>query len=445
MSITTLPSGRFRLQIRRRHLHVDEIHDRRDQALKALERYLNKAIAPKSKGPTLQQVWELYQESLAFLNKKETTRRSEATHIKPALERLGARALGAIQPDDVEALIKARLKAKKAPDTIRNEVAVLSVVFTYAIGKQLVVRNPCIGIKRPPLERVLRRMAPTDEGALMQLLTHPKLRYRSVARLCLLVRETGARPGEWAATRWTDIDLGARKVTFSNTKYKGMPRTIPLTQSTMGLLGAQLEDIAVHHLDQFGDSEFVFPTLGRDGSVVQLAYSGTVRDMKRTKLLPQRFRPHSGRHEFVSKLVEDSDLDDSRIMALVGHHSPASMQIYAHARNVRLRPQLEALESGRRVERARSLSSAIGLPPEVVASYLKHRRAKDGVDDAGDELLFTESALNAVNRAANKLGKTEAERLATLLKFRVDMARKVSGGEPTAKRAPKSVKTKARR
>lgn len=441
MSISRLPSGRYRLQIRRHGLRVDEVHNRREQAQKAFERYHNKVVAVRPRGPTLHHVWDLYGESLEFLNKKPSTRRSEQTHIKPALAALGTRSVGAIQPDDVEKLIKRQLQAKRAADTIRNEVAVLSTVFAYGVKKQLIARNPCTGVARPPLEKKLRRMASTDEGALMHLLTHPKLRYRSTARLCLLVRETGARPGEWVATRWFDLDLAQQKLTFPNTKYKGMPRTIPLTTAAMSLLTAQLEDVALRHFDQFGATEFVFPTIGRSGAVVPLAYSGTVRDIKKDKLLPVHFRPHSGRHEYISKLVEDSDLDDSRIMTLVGHHSPASMQIYAHARSVRLRPQLEALEPGRRAERARSLSTAVGLPPELVISYLKQRRETEGGDDPGNELLFSEEAIGELDQAANKLGRTDAERMANLLKIRIAMARK-AGGARTKQAAPK---TRARR
>src|ERR1035437_10208457 len=105
-----------------------------------------------------------------------------------------------------------------------------------------------------------------------------------------------------------------------------------------------------------------------------LSFHARVRDMKEDGLLKKHVRAHSGRHEYISKLVEDSDIDDSRIMALVGHHSPTSMQIYAYARNVRFRGQLEALEPARRGERAKSFSEAAGLPKEVIDAYLANRR-----------------------------------------------------------------------
>jgi len=49
-------------------------------------------------------------------------------------------------------------------------------------------------------------------------------------------------------------------------------------------------------------------------------------------------------------------------MSIVGHHSPASMQIYTHARNARFLPQLEALESGRRDQRVNELARAWCTP-----------------------------------------------------------------------------------
>jgi integrase len=439
MTIIELPTGRFRLQIRRKNLSVDKVYATEAAAKKASKDHLKKKGSQTKAGPTLDAVWELYQASLGFKQKKAATQRSELTHIKEALRRFGERPVAAISPMDIEAMIIGELGKKKAADTIRNAVAALSAVLRFCVDRQIIARNPCIGVPRPKVEKKLRRMAPGDEGSLMAILNHPKLRYRSAARLCLLVRETGARPGEWAVTRWQDIDLDAQKVTFPNTKYKSMPRTIPLTNAAVGLLGTQLEDITLKNFDLFGDTEFVFPTIDKNGEPAPLRYSGTVRDMKEDGLLKKHVRAHSGRHEYISKLVEDSDIDDSRIMALVGHHSPTSMQIYAHARNVRFRGQLEALEPARRGERAKSFSEAAGLPKEVIDAYLANRRkleTEDQLTDTGDELLFTGAAIKDLKRAAKKLGSTESERMQTLLRIRTSMAKKrnAEGGPKTVPR-----------
>ena len=74
--------------------------------------------------------------------------------------------------------------------------------------------------------------------------------FRAAARLCLLVRETGARPGEWANAQWSNLDLARRRITFTNTKYKNQPRTIPLTEAALTLLSEQLEDVAIRNIDE---------------------------------------------------------------------------------------------------------------------------------------------------------------------------------------------------
>lgn len=430
MGIKQLPSGRHRLQIRRATLQIDETYDTLEEAQAAQTKYLGQDTAikkAKSGELTVTQAWFMYLDSRDFLEKKPNTRRAEETHIKPLFAALGERPVKSLTAEDVDAYIVAQTKAGKAPDTIRNAVAALSSILNFSRKRNIVAANVTIGVKRPSAPPVVKRMPSGHQGALMKVLAHPKYRYRAVARLALLVRETGARPGEWVAAQWDDLDMRNQKVVFKNTKYKRMPRTVPLTAAAMALLTAQLEDITIAHFEQFGASEWIFPTTGRDGELAQLQYTGTMRDMKKDSLIPKSLRAHNGRHEFISSLVESSDLDDSRIMSLVGHHSPASMQIYTHARNVRFLPQLEALEEGRRQERAAELATALGVPIELVNSYLRHMREGelDGVpSDDGNELLYDAESVNKLAKAAERLGNTEGERLQTLLKIREKAQRK---------------------
>lgn len=431
MGIKQLPSGRFRLQVRRESLKVDEVFDTRKEAEESLKRHTGgtsgAAAAKKTRGITVDDAWALYIDTRAYLEKKPNTRHSEETHVKSVLKLLGSKPIKALTADDVDAFIVKQTKAGKAPDTIRNAVASLSAILNYCRDKKIVPANVTLGVKRPASERTVKRMPAGHQGALMKVLAHPKYRYRAIARLALLVRETGARPGEWVAVQWDDIHLDQQRVIFKNTKYKRMPRTVPLTLAAMALLTAQLEDITINLFDKFGASEWVFPTLSRDGEITPIPYSGAIRDMKKDELLPKGLRTHNGRHEFISSLVESSDLDDSRIMALVGHHSPTSMQLYTHARNVRFLPQLEALEEGRRKERANELAKALGVPMALIDSYLVHARSAeqaDALDDAGDELLYQAESVQKISTAATRLGSTESERMRTLLEIRSRSAKK---------------------
>lgn len=425
MGIRQLPSGRYRLQIRRSDLQVDEVYDTRDDAQAALQRHTGPAAPGKrsrrSTGLSLDDAWTAYRESRAFLEKKPKTQRSEDTHVKPVLVRLGTRPVKSLTADDVDALIVAQTRAGKKPDTVRNAVASLSAVLNYCRTKAIVTSNVTIGVKRPSAPPVVKRMPPGHQGALMKVLNHPKYRYRAVARLALLVRETGARPGEWATARWDGVHLDKQRVIFEDTKYKRQPRTVPITQASMALLTAQLEDITLNHFDTLSASEWVFPVIGRDGELHPIAYTGTLRDMKKDALLPKGLRAHNGRHEFISSLVESSDLDDARIMSLVGHHSPASMQIYTHARNVRFLPQLEALEQSRRKERTQELSKALGVPVSMVEAYLEHKRGEEeamSLEDSGGELLYEAETVEKLSSVAQRLGNSEGERMRKLMEIR---------------------------
>ena len=249
----------------------------------------------------------------------------------------------------------------------------------------------------------------------MALLRSNNMRFRFAARLCLLVRETGARPGEWRNARSDDVDTAKDTVTFRNTKYRGQPRTVPLTATASALLAEQRYEVTVKYLDEFGGTDLLFPAIGLDGEVCPMYYTGALRDAKKLGLLPKRIRAHNGRHEFISTLVESSDLDDSRIMALVGHHSPASMEVYKHVRNIQFRPQIESIEPARRVERARAIASALGLLPDMVFTLLVEERNAQkaaGFPDPGNELLYTDGFMNQLVALAESFGKTPSERLA---------------------------------
>jgi integrase len=445
MGIRQLPSGRFRLQIRRAGLSVDEVFDSKDAAAAAMSKYLRPdpsgKRSRKTTAITLDEAWETYRDSRAFLEKRPNTQRAEDTHIKPVLLRLGTRPVKSLTADDIDQLITQEKRAGKAPDTIRNAVAALSSILNFCRSKSIVPSNVTIGVKRPSTKPTVKRMPEGHQGALMAALTHPKYRYRAVARLALLVRETGARPGEWANARWDWVHMDKRRIVFEETKYKSQPRTVPLTLAAEALLAAQLEDILINHSETMSASEWVFPTIGRDGEPRPIAYTGTLRDMKKDDLLPKGLRAHSGRHEFISSLVESSDLDDSRIMSLVGHHSPASMQIYTHARNARFLPQLEALEPARRKERAEELSKALGVPAKLADSLLVHLRNEEqraGLDDSGGELLYEAETVHKLARMAERLGGDEGERMRTLMEIQRKVARRRGGGEKTATASPSS-------
>lgn len=428
MSVIQLPSGSWRVQIRRKNLKVDQRFDTEKEAREAEEKYV-KTSKGKEGVPTLLAAWALYAESPAYLQKRERTQGTESSRIKRSLQTLGDQCVADITSLHVEHYISSRLKEKPKPssDAIRLEVAALSALMNFCRERAYIAVNPCLGVKRPAAAIVPRRMSADEEGALIALLRHSNFRFRAAARLCLLVRETGARPGEWRHTTWPDVDLENERVIFRRTKYRGQPRTVPLTKAAIRLISDQMMD-AISRAESADEKsplkiqlpEFIFAAIGDDGKANPMHYTGALRDAKEKDLLPKSTRAHTGRHEFVSTLVESTDLDDARIMALVGHHSPASMEVYKHVRNVRFLPQLEGLEEMRRKQRANSLAVALGIPPQTIKQLLINRReadAADGAKDEGDELLYSAELLEEVGSIADALGETPEERGRELMRL----------------------------
>jgi len=417
MSIKKLPSGRWRVQIRRKHLRVDKVFDTESEAREAQQQYISVQKSPK--GVTLQDAWQDYEQSFVFLKKKPRTQDTEASRIKRLLRKYGKHAAASITSEHVERYMSSRLKEAPQPsaDAIRLEVAALSALMTHCRKRRWIAANPCIGVGRPTAEIKPRRMSREDEGALISLLGHSNFRFRAAARLCLLVRETGARPGEWRNAAYDDVDLDNSRVIFQNTKYKGQPRTVPLSEVALSLVLEQMQDTLSSRSGLFG--VLLFPAPGRGDTVKPLHYTGALRDAKKASALPKRVRAHTGRHEFISTLLESTDLEDARIMALVGHHSPASMEVYKHVRNVRFLPHIEGLEPDRRRQRSRSLAASLNIPAQLINSYLEGRRNQDadcGDVGARDELLYSRPVLEDIRAMAKRLG-TKSERMSALAKI----------------------------
>jgi len=420
MSIQKLPNGRWRVQIRRKNLHFDQVFDSEPEARAAQKKFVD---AQKGQpGITLEDAWPIYEKSLEFTKKKARTQDTEASRIKRILRRFGKRAVASITSEDVEQYIVSRMKEESKPssDAIRLETAAMSALMKFCRRKGWIAANPCIGVARPPGKIAPKRMSAEQEGALIELQRHSNIRFRSAARLCLLVRETGARPGEWQNATYDDVDLDNEKVVFRNTKYRNEPRTVPLTKAAVRLLAEHLEDVMITNVELFGGANLLFPAVGRDGEIRPMHYTGALRDAKKHSLLPKSVRAHTGRHEFISTLLEETDLDDARVMALVGHHSPSSMEAYKHVRNVRFRPHIEGVEPARRTRRVSSLAKSIGIPTKLLQSFLekiRQQQLQQGDKDEGEELLYTKAVLDELHSVVDRLGLSPAERRPALAKI----------------------------
>lgn len=117
--------------------------------------------------------------------------------------------------DDDRDWIVSRRKAGMSPKTIANYHGFLSALFKSAVGKGLITRNPCQGVKLPPLDDDTEAdddMVFLTEGE-FQLL-HESI-HEADRDFLLVTVGTGLRWGELTALKVKDLDLDVPVPTLS--------------------------------------------------------------------------------------------------------------------------------------------------------------------------------------------------------------------------------------
>lgn len=75
---------------------------------------------------------------------------------------------------------------------------------------------------------------------------------------------------------------------------------------------------------------------------IPFSYYNAWRGLCKKAGIPSGINPHIVRHEFISRLFEDTDLNDSQIASLVGDLNVLSLEPYKHLRVERLRDRQDA-------------------------------------------------------------------------------------------------------
>jgi len=115
--------------------------------------------------------------------------------------------------------------------------ALLSKLFAFAIGQDIVDANPVTGVPRPGVERARDRVLTDDEiRTFWTALDAQPLAMRAFYRLRLI---TAQRGGEVANMRWADVDLAGGWWTIPAADSKnGLAHRVPLTAPALELLTA---------------------------------------------------------------------------------------------------------------------------------------------------------------------------------------------------------------
>lgn len=384
MGITTLPSGRFRLQVRRQGLPtVDETFDSKTEAEAALRDAMQREAAPNQGEATLSQVWELYADSYEFKHKADNTQSTERCRIQPVLKALGQYSLKNLEqsPNAIYDYIDRRIRTISertgkpiSAASVRLEIAALSAVVAFAKKRRMTLGNFVRHIDRPTVKKRKRRVPPTEQG-MLQLAAHTHFTQTTTpARFVLLLRLLGCRPSELAGLLKADVNLIRSEVLFRNTK-NGTDRRIHVTESAVGLIAAQIESTD-------SKAPFVFPSLTHRKEWRPYNYSHGIKLLKQAGIVGADFHAHAGRREFISRAIE-AGLPYATIRKQTGHKSTQAIEIYDEGLSTapEIRAALDRHEKTVKDEQLIGAFEAYGLTGEDlerVIAKLEHREPKTG-------------------------------------------------------------------
>ena len=259
--------------------------------------------------------------------------------------RLGTVQLQKLRPADVAAWHQKLVGAGEiSKRTIRAAHGVLRTALAHAAAVEIIERNVASIVKPPKADPVKVAILNADQIAD----TLAKMEGHSLYPIVALAIGTGARRGEIAALRWSDVDLAGATVRIDHSleqtgagirvkepKTKAGRRTISLPSFAVAALRdhrrRQLELRLAVGAGKLPPTAPVFGNVEGDWPN-PYSISDRWRDAVKSRKLP-KITFHALRHSHASALIA-AGLDIVSISSRLGHASPAlTLGVYSHLFN----------------------------------------------------------------------------------------------------------------
>jgi Site-specific recombinase XerD len=236
---------------------------------------------------------------------------------------LACRVMATIRSKDISEYRKDREQGGASPNTIRLDFALLSRLFNYARSDWGMesLSNPIELVTKPKVGKGRERRL--EDGEEEKLMGCASLGLRPVIQFALA---TGMRREEIASLSWKNVNLDKRYALLVDTK-NGETRTVPLSVKALDVLNG---------LSSRSSQDNVF---GMTSGAITQAMRKACQDAG-----IENFKFHDLRHEAVSRLFEDTDLDVMEIRAITGHRTLQMLARYTHLRTSRLVDRLSGVK-----------------------------------------------------------------------------------------------------
>ncbi len=151
---------------------------------------------------------------------REISLKASTKHLfKDVIKRLLIPAFSNCQINDIttgqiQAYVSKRAKLVK-PNTIRNELTVIKLLFRQALRWGYIKNNPTENVERPKIEKAEIEILSPEEIELM--LKKAEQPYRIAFLTAFL---TGMRAGELWGLQWGDIDWNSKQIYVNHSVWK---------------------------------------------------------------------------------------------------------------------------------------------------------------------------------------------------------------------------------
>jgi integrase len=302
---------------------------------------------------------EIEAQFLAHLEARHapTTVAVERIRLKAIVSHFSSHSLCDVGPAQVGDFVTAlRTQRGQSAASCNRMLALLSVLFGYAIERGLAATNPVKGLSRPKEDRPAVPYLDDKDISRFETAAGSDHELRALIRL---LADAGLRRGEALALTWMDVDLSRGSLVVRRSKTHEA-REVPLTENTRNALSDQASrcpSIALHKPTP------VFPGLV---AVKPSSVTGRFKTVARRAGSPD-LRLHDLRHAFCSRLAQRG-VPLTTIAKLAGHRSVQTTQRYAeHMPKGATRLAIEALEGSIAAPRGRIQGGPEGGPSDIEA------------------------------------------------------------------------------
>ena len=268
--------------------------------------------------------WESHSEELSYNSLKNY----KPAYIR-AREAFEGQRIGTITPQDVKNFIRAFEAKGYAKKTTKTQLSILIMIFTHAIGQNMIKYNPAEYVKISAAGKTSRHREPPTEEEVEIINSSVDKPFGAFA---FFLEYTGCRRGEALALQYRDIDRKAKTISITKSVYfeNNAPR-IKEPKTAAGIRKIPLLDIVSEVVGTGKPNEYIF---GNPNNKKELLRQHEFDKLWKMYLAETglELTPHQLRHGYATLLFEN-DIPEKDAQEFLGHSTlQMTQEIYTHIR-----------------------------------------------------------------------------------------------------------------